>query len=368
MVMRQSLIYTLLCLGLAACGGKRTTPVESPETSVTDSIVEEQVTELPPLEEGEIFLKDKDPFGEVIELQGTHIVEPDTFIFRPSAPNMLVEDNLLIMQNGDAPFYIFHFPEFTYMKTIGRCGNGPDEFQFPFVVKSLNPDYLCYLCERTRGKLYGLDREFRIHYINEIFKATGGWGFPESIYAIGKNSFVYPKGRYIFRATLNGDSVITDKIFNLTIEHAKKIPVTGEMNVNPLRNRIVYAYKYAQIIKFMDMECKTIRTLNFRQSEFKEETLHIADGLDANVTYYMQVLPTRDYVYITYSGRTPYKVAADNAKKNYYMYVEQYDWNGNPIKKYRLDAFAVFTTIDAKTNKLILTVYDYDDPFVVYQL
>lgn len=46
--MKQSLIYTLLCLGLAACGGKRTTPVESRETSVTDSIVEEQVAELPP--------------------------------------------------------------------------------------------------------------------------------------------------------------------------------------------------------------------------------------------------------------------------------------------------------------------------------
>lgn len=366
--MKKLLFCTLLCVGLGACGGKKATATEGQEGPETDSVRVEAITELPPLEEGEIFLKDKDPFDEVIKLKGIHIVEPDTFIFRPSAPNMLVEDNLLIMQNGDAPFYIFHFPEFTYMKTIGRCGNGPDEFQFPFAVKSLDPDYLCYLCERTRGKLYGLDRKFRIHYINEIFKTRGGWGFPESLYAIGKTSFVYPKGRHIFRATLEGDSVITDEIFNLTIGQAKKMPVTGAMNVNPLRNRIVYAYKYAKIIKFMDMECKTIRTLNFQQSGFKEETLHIVDGLDSNVTYYMQVLPTRDYVYITYSGRTPYKVAADSAKKNYYMYVEQYDWNGNPIKKYRLDAFAVFTTIDAKTNKLILTVYDYDDPFVVYQL
>ena len=36
-----------------------------------DSIVEEKIVALPPLEEGEVFLKDKDPFGEVVELQGT---------------------------------------------------------------------------------------------------------------------------------------------------------------------------------------------------------------------------------------------------------------------------------------------------------
>ena len=40
-----------------------------------------KIVALPPLEEGEVFLKDKDPFGEVVELQGNHIVEPDTFYF-----------------------------------------------------------------------------------------------------------------------------------------------------------------------------------------------------------------------------------------------------------------------------------------------
>ena len=89
----------------------------------------------------------------------------------------------------------------------------------------------------------------------------------------------------------------------------------------------------------MDLDSNAERTLNFQQSGFDEGTLHIADGLDANVTYYMQVLPTRDYVYITYSGRTPYVVAAENNKGKHHMYVEKYDWNGNPVKKYKLNDF-----------------------------
>lgn len=119
---------------------------------------------------------------------------------------------------------------------------------------------------------------------------------------------------------------------------------------NPGRDRMVYAYKYTKIIKFMDMEAKTVRTLNFEQSEFDEKTLTVRDGLDANVTHYMQVLPTRDYVYVTHSGRSPYVVAAENTKGNNYMYLEKYDWNGNPVKRYKLHDFCVYNVIDPKSE------------------
>lgn len=368
MLMKQSLIYALLCLGLVACGGKKTTEVESRETSVTDSIVEEKIVELPPLEEGEVFLKDMNPFGEAVELQGTHIVEPDTFIFKPSSPNMVIKDNLMIMQSRNAPFYVFRYPEFTYIRTVGLRGNGPDEFMAPHVISSLNPAYLCYLFDCSKGTLYGLDENFETHFIQKIHTAKTQWDYVEHIYAAGENSFIYPKGRKIYRTTLEGDSVRTEELKNMTLKRAKKMPALGCLGVNPVRNRIVYAYKYAKIVKFMDLNGNTERILNFQQSGFDEGTLHIADGLDSNVTYYMQVIPTRDYVYITYSGRTPYVVAAEVKKGNHYMYVEKYDWNGNPVKKYKLNDFSVYTALDEKTNKLVLSTYYYDDPLVVYQL
>lgn len=30
------------------------------------------------------------------------------------------------------------------------------------------------------------------------------------------------------------------------------------------------------------------------------------------------------------------------------MYVEKYDWNGNPVKKYKLNDFCVYTVLDEK--------------------
>lgn len=68
--MKQLFIYSILCLSLAACGGKEQCGRTSGKPAA-DSIVEEKIVALPPLEEGEVFLKDKDPFGEVVELQET---------------------------------------------------------------------------------------------------------------------------------------------------------------------------------------------------------------------------------------------------------------------------------------------------------
>lgn len=173
--MKQLFIYSILCLSLAACGGKKNNAAEPQEKPAADSIVEEKIVALPPLEEGEVFLKDKDPFGEVVELQGNHIVEPDTFIFKPASPNMVIKDSLMIMQSRNAPFYIFRYPEFTYIKTVGRTGNGPDEFVAPYVIASLNPAYLCYVCRDLKECFTGLIKSWRyIRYKRYIVQSRCG--------------------------------------------------------------------------------------------------------------------------------------------------------------------------------------------------
>ena len=49
--MKQLFIYSILCLSLAACGGKKNNVAEPQETPAADSIVEEKIVALPPLEE-----------------------------------------------------------------------------------------------------------------------------------------------------------------------------------------------------------------------------------------------------------------------------------------------------------------------------
>lgn len=360
---------SLIILSLSACSGKQNTTAGTEiETPPADTVAIEIIPELPPLEAGEVFLKGKEVFSEETELTGTHIEEPDTFIFKPIEPTMVIRDSLLIMGCRDAPFYVFRYPSFTHVKTIGDRGNGPDEFMLPVAIESSDPDYLCYMLDGYNGNLYGLDSHLEAHFIKKAFDRHSIWDYVEHAYPAGEKAILYQMGSTIYRVPLENDSIQREKLYNLRLQHSKGIPATGALCTNPGRDRMVFAYKYTKIIKFMDMEAKTVRTLNFEQSEFDEKTLTVINGLDANVTHYMQVLPTRDYVYITHSGRTPYVVAAEAQKGNNYMYLEKYDWNGNPVKRYKLHDFCVYNVIDPKTGTLVMTTYYHDDPFVVYHL
>ena len=93
--------------------------------------------------------------------------------------------------------------------------------------------------------------------------------------------------------------------------------------------------------------------------------MHKSAGVASHTTHFPQVLPTRAYVFLTYSGQVPYDVGKD---KKYFMWVEQYDWNGNPIRRFRLNDFSINAVVSPDASRLILTAYYYDDPFVVYEL
>jgi len=118
----------------------------------------------------------------------------------------------------------------------------------------------------------------------------------------------------------------------------------------------------------MDLEGKNVRTLNFQQMEFDNNALKIADGLDRNVTYYCWKPAIGDkYVYISYSGRTVHEAVKEQSKGNTYMFIEQYDWNGNPVRKFRLDRWG-YLYVDEEKNEILLISTVDDDPFWRYKL
>lgn len=363
-------ILPLFCFALllAACNGKKqpqTNPGNGTDTTaLARQTAEESPVALPPLETGEFTLDDEKAFGEDIELTGTHIVEPDTFIFRPSGPRMVQNDSLLIMSYRGAPFYAFTQPGFQYVKTIGRMGNGPDEFTAPEVFPSDDPQYVCYLTDLYLAKVYGVDKNLNMHFLKQLFDNGGISTYLRNICPSGRDTVTYQLKSTLYRASLS-DSLPGRKIHSLLMKSLGNMPFIGTLGTNAERGRMVFAYKYAKIVKFMDLEARQVRILNFKESGFDEGTMHKVDGLDANTTHYLQVLPTRDYVFLTYSGQVPYDVGKD---KKYFMWVEQYDWNGNPIRRFRLNDFSINAVVSPDASRLILTAYYYDDPFVVYEL
>ena len=191
--------------------------------------------------------------------------------------------------------------------------------------------------------------------------------------------------------TLNDAVVILDEAQNTTTQQIKmfltrmgmntKMIVTGDMTQIDLpasqTSGLVQAMKILKDVKgisFIELNKKDIvrhklvTRIVEAYEKFEEKTLHKVDGLDYNLTHYWGISGCDDYVYLVYSGRTPREVAAEWNEDNVYIYVEQYDWNGNPIRKYKLIDFLGQICVDEK-RKIILGLTPFlDDPFVEFKL
>ena len=367
-------ILLLVCaVSLFACQSKKEKPeVESNDNIITEEVIQKEI--LPDLESGEVFYKNKDPFGETIELSGEQI-EADTVIFKVGETEMIVKDDILVVKNGgEHMFMFFQLPEFKFLGYGGKRGGGPDEFNFPELVPTTDPELLCYVLESTNQKLYSVNKNREIRLYDFPFtKAKQQLFSDKQVINIDPDDFVYVEtsdtGKSIFRSERIGDSISNREVYNLALNPKRKgwANYIGSFAAHPEQNRMVYAYKYFKILKFMDLEAKTIKTINFEKEEFDESSNYRINGMDENVTHYWKICGQEDYVYLLYSGRKPVEVMRDASKKDYYIYVEQYDWNGNPVRKYKLDQWGYFT-VDEKNKVIYLTSTNHDDPFFVYHL
>jgi len=272
-------------------------------------------------------------------------------------------------------FLLFRLPDMVFEGFHGSWGNGPDEFLFPHLVPAPNDNSLiCYIYESTKDKLYKVDKTGNITpYSFNNNKPLKTQFSNKFIVNIAPNDFIYadnsPTGKSVFRSRIEADTLNVREVFNLALNPNRKSPFNyiGDFAANPDKNRMVYAYKYFKILKFMNLDGDKVRTINFERKEFDESTLYKVDGLDQNVTHYWGACAQEEYVYFLYSGRTPYDVVKDGSKKNYYIYVEQYDWNGNPVNKFKLDQWGLFT-VDEANKKIYLMSTNHDDPFFIYEL
>jgi|GEM_PF-5599195 len=91
----------LLCLCLIACfcSCKNTTKQTQADNQTSDSIeMQEVIKQLPELVSEELFLKGKEPFGEVIELKGKQIIA-DTVIFKIMEAEGIIKDDKFFFTN-----------------------------------------------------------------------------------------------------------------------------------------------------------------------------------------------------------------------------------------------------------------------------
>jgi hypothetical protein len=368
----SSLLITLIFL-LFACNqiDKRKTGGQPEQyEGVADTAVVETI---PPLLEGEFLLTEKD-FGEIIELHGTS--NPVDQIFKISECELIALDSILIVKNlnNQDMFMVFTLPDFSFLKSFGRSGRGPGEFQFPSLVKDESGEFICFIYERTNNHLYSLNKDLEIRELPANFKEGERAMFNDKqLHGISSKQFFYVEstemGKAIFGMDSENDTIKTTLIKNLAFsnKHKNWAAYIGDFGVNGKKNRAVFAYKNFKRLIFLDIENRTSKTVFFNPpgETKKGDAISMLDP--SNITHYWGMSSNDKYVYILYSGRSPIDVSNELKNSSGYIYVEKFDWNGNPINKYKLDNWGYFC-VNQVENTIYLASTSDEHPFVSFKL
>jgi hypothetical protein len=355
--MKKILLSGLVVLLLHGCsnsGGKNVS-IET-DSSLIKTIINDQAKSiLPPLEPGEIHITN-DAFGPTIDLKGEVLNIKENI--KPQ--QLFVKDKYLITNNqrSDSIFMIFELPGMKCVASFGVKGNGPDEFNFPQIVETTEDSVLFYIYEMTNEKIYKVSAARILpEYYLTLSKANRSFG-DKQIFFTGIRTAFYAsstaKGKMIY--TYNTDSIPQERVLcNLSIKGKKGSWTTwiGDFGVNRNEGRAAYAYKYFKRLKIIDLGTKKEREIIFDSKELATGQSDIATLEPTNITHFWGMSANQEYFWMLYSGRTPVDVMNDNRNKRKYIYVEKYDWNGNPVKRYKLDDWGYFC-VDKKNEMLYL--------------
>jgi hypothetical protein len=375
----RSAIVALICAALVcSCGGgKKKTAADTAQDSLSTEAIPIAPAKLDSLTVGEFFMKD-DAFGETIPLAGTSVEVDD--IFKVSGTEAVCVDTLLIMfnrQRADKRFLsVYSLPSLTFIESVGTFGRGPGEFIAPSMVPvSDDPGAVCYVVDMFTGQFSvltpGLDLVSVENPLPEKYREYTS----EKMYtARNRDEMIFSHGNSIVRWR-RGDTLATDgatRLCDLSLRRTNPgAAYTGALGVNYEQQRFVYAYKFVKRIVFGDFD-GGVRALQFGKVEknLEDDARSSAGGaapIDSNTTHYWKIYTTPEHVYVSYSGRTPVDVHKANQKGERHIFMEVFDWNGNPLKRYRLDEWGYFT-VDEERDTLWLLSADNPISFRAYEL
>lgn len=179
------------------------------------------------------------------------------------------------------------------------------------------------------------------------------------------------KSRYQFFIFNSKDQVLdygvdiynaADSTFNV---HTKFLSNQGDLVKHPEKNKFAYTVNFSTNIDFVEIvndKIELIKSLRLGNPILESVTNTIAGGgvscsadLSENTQIgYINICATDEFVYALYSD----KMAFESQRKSNVVLV--FDWNGNPVKKYMLDADAYYITADEKQRSLFAAVKNSD--------
>ncbi len=278
--------------------------------------------------------------------------------------HFLVKNELLIVRNDrtDSIFMGINISSGNCEKAWGHKGQGPEEYLLPRLV-NLSENNFDIIDFGRQNKIivtlpnYDLKRE-------PIGQNTD---YPMNIKAIGNGRYIYdvimPRQQDLKFWKIGEKPKLIYTFSDLKSKYKNSSVYQGVITANGNNNRIAYIYQYLRRFDILDFNGKLINTIEITPNQ--KAVLKNDGQVDEtnSLVYYMGAKSTDKFIYLYYVGHTGAELR-DNL--SVVTYIEQYDWEGKPIKRYQINRF-IFD-FDIKSDKLFIGLDRYSENAPFFQL
>jgi hypothetical protein len=295
-------------------------------------------------------------FSEIRHLVAEKI-EVDS-IFKPVF--VYIKGNCLIFSAYHSPrmLYFYSLPDVTFLSSLGRQGNGPNEFEaFPMFCHSSSSDIYIWGYTPTRIKQFSITESGGLLFKKDINLAV--YESFNQMHIVQDSLLIYsaiPSEFSIKKYNLNTNT-IEGKIEIKKDNHPESFYYSNRGFVAANDSILIYSYVYKDQIDLYRISDLTLKKRIVGNQT--NEKIIIGDS-DNNKTYYTSILAGEKYFYALYYGD---KAASE---KDYTL--EVYDYDGTPIIKYIFDIPPFMFEVDEKNGFIYAYNSNYEDYIIRYKI
>ncbi len=273
----------------------------------------------------------------------------------------VVGDSLILISNqggSDSLYVVLRGEDWSVKSVFGKRGDEEGEFENHRILKIPNN---IAIYDSKRGVVSVVDEGDKMRYFD--------FNLPEGdiTYDLFCNdsTFIYENYRgngagALIKLRGNNREQIHDfaDVVKLTND---PFGYRGAIGVNPQDGRIVYAY---QFLRRFDIYKPNGTTLSVNYDNTAPLPVLYNNELDRvnSKIYYSAVSVTADRIYLYYIGMSPNEVQASGN----ITYVEEFDWDANPIKRYQLGGYYSFVAY--QNGKFVCVSPSFNSQYVTYEI
>ncbi len=313
---------------------------------------------------------DESVFGEAIPLKGEYIpIEP---LIKPAELEAFIKDSLLFLKHleqreGEPSLHVLKLPSLEVVAELAKRGDGPAEVMDIRLINTRDNDKYCLVLDVNKNLLYTVDKDFKFHPYHRNISPKNmrevAIGSSGSIY-LGEDKFLFPQmaddGMGIFQ--MDFSDMMAKGIINLNCSDDldRVWPTdwtcfTGKLYANLEKKRLVYVYNYYHRVLFSDLDGKNVKVIQFKeQDSFRSPGMWEHMNKHEDTYYYRSAFGSSDYAYLEFQ---------DSSIEGGPVYVEQWTWDGEPVKRYVLEKemYPYSGCVDEKNSAMYLFDVLQDD-------